>query len=98
MIDRRHADVLIFKHSNDAPKAKIHRQFEGNRDMLDYVENTITGAPDVIVSNYDYTTDNRGRRLRKRIFLYNNGRSESTSTPNTDLKFSFTINGILLWC
>jgi hypothetical protein len=55
------ADVE-FKDGSDATLAKIHRQFESDRDMLDYVENTVTGSPDVTVSKYDYTTDDLGRR------------------------------------
>jgi len=51
-----------YMQSEMASLVEIHREYETNRDLLDSVENRISGDPATMVSKYDYANDDAGRR------------------------------------
>ena len=51
-----------YKGSSDENKARTERWYEGDRDVLDWMENRVPDATTPLLSKYDYATDNVGRR------------------------------------
>jgi len=51
-----------YMQSETASLVEIHREYETTRDLLDSVENRISGDPATVVSKYDYANDDAGRR------------------------------------
>jgi RHS repeat-associated protein len=52
-------EYTYFKSSSDATLATIHRKYDGNRDLVDFVENLVGSTT---LSRYDYINDALGRR------------------------------------
>jgi RHS repeat-associated protein len=78
--------ITRFRDDNATILARSWRQYESSRDLLDYLDNTWRpGGPAAVLSKYDYTNDNLGRRTN----IFHNGVAFGSPVPPVEQTASY---------